>query len=162
MCGKVLLLGLGNTIMSDDGAGIIAGRAVFGKIRENLRDESVEFLESSLSGWRLLDLVGGFDNVIVIDSLCREGQSAGKVFIIDDVNRAMTPGTSAHGTGVFQVLKASSVAGGGNKEIVVYAISVKDPYTFGEKLSVEVERNMRQIVDEIFDDIMKNRRVKWH
>jgi hydrogenase maturation protease len=63
---RILILGLGNTILGDDGVGI----SVVREIRKTWKERpSVECVEASLGGIVLLDLIAGFDKVIVIDAV---------------------------------------------------------------------------------------------
>ena len=63
---RLLVLGLGNTILGDDGVGI----SVVREIRKSWKERPfVECVEASLGGIVLLDLIAGFDEVIVIDAV---------------------------------------------------------------------------------------------
>jgi len=62
---RILVLGLGNPILGDDGVGI----SVVREIRKTWKGHPcVECVEASLGGIVLLDLIAGFDRVVVIDA----------------------------------------------------------------------------------------------
>jgi len=68
---KTLVLGMGNTILSDDGVGIYVVR----ELAERLEREDVDFAEGSVGGMRILDIVGGYKRVIMVDAIqTREGR----------------------------------------------------------------------------------------
>jgi len=67
---KTLVLGLGNTILSDDGVGIHIAR----RIKEKL--PGIDVIEASAAGFRVVDEIIGYDKLILIDSIrTKNGQS---------------------------------------------------------------------------------------
>ncbi len=68
---KTLVLGLGNDILCDDGAGLYVARELK-KTLANRKDFSVA--EASLAGLGLLDLLAGYDKAIVIDAIQTRGE----------------------------------------------------------------------------------------
>ena len=60
---KALVVGIGNPILTDDGAGI--------RIAQKIRKENpkLEVIETSEAGIGLLDLVDGYDKLVLIDSV---------------------------------------------------------------------------------------------
>ena len=60
-----LVLGLGNTIITDDGVGIYIARL----IRERLSSSGVLVQEASVGGFELIDLLRGFRRAIIIDAI---------------------------------------------------------------------------------------------
>ncbi|HOS44477.1 MAG TPA: hypothetical protein PK794_12355, partial [Armatimonadota bacterium] len=59
----ILILGLGNDIISDDAAGLLVARMV----REELAGVA-DVVESSLSGLALLELLLGYARVVIVDA----------------------------------------------------------------------------------------------
>ena len=78
---KILVLGLGNDLYGDDGVGIEAVK----RLRDDWAAESpsrsasleISFLECSLSGAALLDVVRGHDALVIIDTIIREDPDTG-------------------------------------------------------------------------------------
>ena len=71
---KVLLLGVGNPIMGDDGVGIHVARIV----RERVPSlASVEVRELSLGGLQLVEAMMGHEHVIIVDAYTSEAVSPG-------------------------------------------------------------------------------------
>ena len=60
-----MVLGLGNPILSDDGVGIYVVRAVAAQCQL----DDVTFTEASVGGLRLLDVIAGYERVIVVDAI---------------------------------------------------------------------------------------------
>ena len=88
---KTLVLGLGNTILGDDGVGICT-------VREMRRvwpgDPDVELVEASLGGMVLLDLIAGYDRLIIIDAIMTtDDRPVGFVYdlTLDDLGEIIVP-----------------------------------------------------------------------
>jgi len=64
--GRTLILGLGNPILGDDGVGIAIAR----EIRDGWpTDPSIDILEAGLAGRFLLDVITGYQTVVVADAI---------------------------------------------------------------------------------------------
>lgn len=143
---KNLLLGLGNTILKDDGIGIYAVREIRAKHPQNGWD--VE--ESSLSGCKLLDVILDYQNVLIVDSIMVEEKKPGEIlkFAMEDLK---TPyGQSPHYVGLPYMLQLAKFMKLNIPEnIKVVAINVNDPYTIHEGLSPEIEVRLPDFIKEI-------------
>ena len=156
MKNKTIVIGLGNTILSDDAVGIITAKKVYENLKLSLPQHDLTLTESSLSGWRLLDLVTGYTNVIIIDSVCTPQGLPGDLYIITDTSKNNPNPQTSHGTGLFQVLSLAKECGiDSPKEISIYAIEVKNPFEFGESISTEIYDKIPAIVDKIVADVTK-------
>lgn len=58
---KMLILGIGNTIMGDDGVGIYVARMVKDRVRPRT---GLEFKELSVGGLRVVEEILGYEEVI--------------------------------------------------------------------------------------------------
>jgi len=76
---KTLILGLGNPILSDDGVGV----GVAGELEGRLDQQEVTVVETSMAGLSLLDLLIGYDRVIIIDAIQTVGGKAGQIYRLD-------------------------------------------------------------------------------
>lgn len=81
-----LILGLGNTVISDYGVGIHAAR----KARELAGDNSLDIKEATIAGFALLDLLDGYDRAVVIDATRIPGRELGTVGLCDAANHELT------------------------------------------------------------------------
>ncbi|CAM2067291.1 Hydrogenase maturation protease [Sulfidibacter corallicola] len=95
---SILIVGLGNALRTDDGAGILAVRG----LAEAGLPERVRVAEHRGDGLALLDLWAGFDRVILCDAVAADLEP-GTVISIDltdqDPPDAPTP-SSTHGLGL--------------------------------------------------------------
>jgi hydrogenase maturation protease len=82
---KILLVGLGNPILGDDGVGWVVAREVEEYIRAEGGDIEVDYL--SLGGLSLMERLIGYRTVILIDSLTTGKHPQGEVitFTLEDL-----------------------------------------------------------------------------
>ena len=152
---KTLILGLGNTLLKDDGIGIYVVR----KVQEYLIDnENITINESSESGMALLDLLVGYDNLVVVDAIVTGGQSPGHIYRLEISDIGKTPvACSPHFTGLPSVVEFGEKCGykmPGNIEI--FAVEVEDPYTIEEALDPTLESKITDIAKVICNRILQS------
>jgi len=147
---KTLILGLGNTILSDDAVGIIVARKVYNALLELGPFLDVEFREASYAGWRLIDIISGFRKAVIIDAIQGAGGKLGECYQIEQAQVNSIHLQSAHGIGLNTALEMAKQSGiKMPEEISIYAVEVKNPYEFGENISPEVESKIPGIAAEI-------------
>lgn len=141
-----LLLGLGNTILKDDGVGIYALR----RVKERHSQNGWDFEESALSGCKLLDIILDYRNVLIVDSIMVEEKKPGEIltFALEELN---TPfGQSPHYIGLPYMLEIAKVMKLNIPDrIDVIAINVNDPFTIHEGLSPEIGKRLPEFVRTI-------------
>ena len=139
---KILVLGLGNEILGDDAAGILAARA----LRERV-DGAADVEESSLAGLALLDCFLGYDRALVLDSVRTGRAPAGSIHELgaSDLDTVVAP--SPHYAGLPEMLAlAARLDLDFPAEIRILALEVEDPYTVGAGLSDPVRRALADLV----------------
>ena len=142
---KTVILGLGNPILTDDAVGI--------KIAQKLKEENskLEVIETSEAGIALLDLITGYDKLIIIDSIKNEQGKPGELYKLglEDLKPAKDF-PSSHGIGIATAFELGKGLGYKMPKFVsIYAVEIKDNTTFGEKCTEEVEQRMPSIVKQI-------------
>ena len=145
---NTLILGVGNPILTDDGVGI--------KIAQKLKEEKpeLEVVETSEAGIALLDLIAGYDKLIIIDSIKTEQGKPGQVYKLElgDLKPAMDF-FSSHGIDIATAFKLGEGMGYKMPKFVsIYAVEMKDNTTFGERCTEEVEEKIPFIVKQIIDE----------
>lgn len=146
---KTLILGLGNPILSDDNVGPYVTR----KLKQIVKQKDIEYVETCTSGLNILDLIVGYDKVIIIDSIRTNQVEIGRVFKLklEDLghNGYFTPRTPHY----FDLRKAIEIGQKINihfpSEIKIYAIAVEDNYTFSESFTPEIRERLPKIVKKI-------------
>jgi hydrogenase maturation protease len=148
---RTLLLGLGNPILSDDGVGIRVALAIEAELG---RDTAVDVVDASVGGLGLLDLVTGYDRLIVIDSIKQRGGKPGEVYRLElsDLDRTIHS-SNAHDTNFATALEFGRQCGLPiPEEIVIYAIQIHENTEFGEDLTPSVEKAIPRIVRTIMNE----------
>jgi len=145
---NTLILGIGNLILTDDGVGI--------KIAHKLKEErpELEVVETGEAGLTLLDLITGYDRLIIIDSIKTEQGKPGQVYKLEleDLKPAMDF-SSSHGIDIATAFKLGQRLGYRMpKSVSIYAVEMKDNTTFGERCTEEVEERIPFIVQQIIDE----------
>ncbi len=145
---RTLILGIGNPILTDDGVGI--------KIAQRLKEENpeLEVMETSEAGITLLDLVAGYDRLIIIDSIKTGQGKPGELYKLglEDL-KPTVDFLPSHGINIATAFELGQKMGYKMpKYISLYAVEIKSNLTFGEECTEEVRERIppiaRQIVEE--------------
>jgi hydrogenase maturation protease len=148
---KTLIIGLGNIILSDDGAGILTGREIAKQCRE-LPD--IDVVEASLGGIGLLDLMAGYKKVIIVDSIRTSEGRTGEIYKIEmeDLGDITYP-CGPHFLDIRTAIELGNKFGYQMPEsIEIYAVEIQDNTTFSETLTPEVEKAIPALVNQIITD----------
>ena len=145
---STLVLGIGNSILADDGVGIKVAR----KLKKG--NPELEVIETSETGIALLDLIVGFDKLIIIDSIKTEKGKPGDLYKLDlEDLRPAKDLSSSHGIGIATAFELGKELGYEMPEhISIYAIGIKDNSTFGEDCTQEVEAKIPSITLQIIKE----------
>jgi len=151
---KTLILGLGNELYGDDGVGIHVVRKLrhdFEEVKEETQWlENVEFEECSLSGLALLDVIIGYDILIIIDTIKKSDPSTGKVHLLEEKDLRHIPGPSPHYVSIPQTLEIGKKLGlKVPKKIKIIAVEAKNIYNLGEGLTEEMTKVIPGIVENV-------------
>jgi hydrogenase maturation protease len=150
---RTLVLGLGNPILTDDGVGIQVVRAA----RTCCQRGEVAFAEASVGGLRLLDVLEGYERVIIVDAIKTSGGKPGDIFWLspDDLCASLHSGSS-HDLSLAGALSLGRGLGmilPGDDHIQILAIQVEDILTFGEEctaaVTAAIPRAVRAILSEL-------------
>jgi hydrogenase maturation protease len=144
---KGLVLGLGNDILSDDGVGLVVVR----RLKEKLnKEESIDFVETNEMGLSLLDFIEGYDWAVIVDSIITGDDEPGTLTIFDKETFNHPRACNPHHMGIDEIIdmaeKMNLVV---PKSLYVAAIEVKDPFSFGEELTPEVEKVLPRVTSKI-------------
>ncbi len=134
---RTLVVGIGSTILGDDGVGVHAAR----RLRERDLPEGVDVEEAGIAGLGLLDLALGYDRLIVIDAILT-GAAPGTIHVLEgnDVARAahLGPAHEADLPGSLDIGR-KLLGAAMPREVLVVAIEAADVTTFSESMNDDVE-----------------------
>jgi len=145
---NTLVLGVGNSILTDDGVGI----KIAHKIKEG--NPELEVIETSEGGMAILDHVLGYDKLIIIDSIKTGRGKPGELYKLEleDLKPA-SDFSSSHGISIATAFELGQRLGYRMPRFVsIYAIEIKDNSTFGEECTEEVEERIPSIARKIMEE----------
>ena len=148
---KTRVIGLGNTILTDDGAGVHVAREVARRLAGTASDVNV--VETEVAGLALLELMVGWDRVILVDAVQFEGVDPGTVVRIDPSDlRTSLRLRSVHDVDLPTVLELGRQLGlTSPREVIVLGIEAADARTFGERLTPPVQAGVARAVEQVMD-----------
>jgi hydrogenase maturation protease len=152
---RTLLLGMGNPILRDDGVGIVLARRIGARLAP--ADGLVVEPECTVGGLNLLELVAGFDRLIVLDSIKTCGGRPGDWYRFDGATLRDTMNLSnVHDANFATAMELGRRMGMGvprETDIHVFAVEIQENLTFGERLSPELEGAVPHLCDELLGEI---------
>jgi len=141
-----LIIGLGNTILTDDGVGIYVSR----EIARRIGNSDVVVKEASIGGLELIESMAGFERAILIDAVNIKRERVGSLIRLRPEDLKGGSAMSRHQISFYEALQLGRELNLDlPDEIVIYGINVKDSMTFGESCTEEVESSIPNIVDQI-------------
>jgi hydrogenase maturation protease len=161
---KILVLGLGNELFGDDGVGIHVVRRFRQKVEAEetfLEDHrNIEFLECSLTGLALLDVIVGYDTLIIIDTIKSSKPEAGKIRLLDGAELRHIPGPSPHYVSIPQMIAIGQKIGLKVPSLIkIIAVEAKDLYNLGEGLTPEMNTAIPKIIRELKNLLIRLRTI---
>jgi hydrogenase maturation protease len=148
---KTLILGMGNTILTDDGVGCKVAQQLEKRLKGR---PGITVKETSLSGLSLLDEVAGYERLIVIDAIQTQGGKPGAIYKLshDDFKKGRM--AIIHDLGLLSTLELGrKLDMEMPREVIIFAIEAKDLVTFSEKLSPEVEKVIPKVVSKVVKEV---------
>ena len=154
-----MVLGVGNSIRMDDGAGIRVVEQL--EQDEELSKYKISFQYLNTGGLDILDAIDGFDHAIIVDaaSMADQGLKPGDIFYLENLNEVDIKdpgGISSHGVGVLPVLKYAKI--GGYKvpnPIEIYGVQIKEIGFISEELTPEVSKGVKDLIPKLKSHIIR-------
>lgn len=148
---KTLVLGLGNVILGDEGVGVHVVRALC----EHELPLDVECLDGGTGGFILLEPLEQAGRVVLIDAAADEQPYGTVTRTTPRFSKDYPPTLTAHDIGVKDLLDAFYMQGG-DKEVILYAISI-DPH---QPISMELSEPCVRARDEAVRRILAELRER--
>jgi len=148
--GRVVVLGVGNELLKDEGVGVHVARA--------LSREPLASLVEIIEGGTALDALPGgrpIKKLVVVDAVCGGGEPGSIYrFTPDEVELEAGQVTSLHELGLLDGLRMSEVAGIKPEETVIIGVEPKD-VGWGMGLSAELEGRLPEVVRIVLEEVGK-------
>jgi hydrogenase maturation protease len=145
---KTLVLGLGNVLMGDEGIGVHIVRA----LEQHTLPEGVECLDGGTGGFVLLEPLQNADHIVLVDAAA-DGNPIGTVTrTTPRFSRDYPPTLTAHDIGVKDLLDVFYIQGG-EREVVLYAITIDLQQPIRMSLSAIGEKAAEEAVERIVAEL---------
>lgn len=144
----ILVLGLGNLLLADEGAGprVIRHLTTFYRF-----PACVELVDGGTMGMALLEWISNRSHIIIIDAI-RTGNPPGTIQRIDDVPAFLSTRVSPHQIGLSDVLALSEMTGEFSANVVLFGIEPETLLT-GLSLSDSVEKKVAVLAQLVVNEI---------
>jgi hydrogenase maturation protease len=110
------------------------------RVHELLGDPEADLVEAAVAGLKTVQLLTHYDRGVIIDSMC-DGSAIGQVRRLREEEMGGGCAWLSHGVNLHLALElARQLSLPLPQELLIYVVAVKDPHTFGEQLTPEVER----------------------
>lgn len=142
----MLLLGLGNDLLTDDAVGLRVVRDAGPRL---ISYQEVALAETSECGLALLDLMTGFDWLVLVDAIQTGRAPVGFVHQLELGDLKRLPSRSPHFLGIAELLALGRELGIEIPDRVnVVAVEVQDPFTLGTEMTPAVTQALPGIVEQ--------------
>jgi hydrogenase maturation protease len=155
---KTIVIGLGNPILTDDGVGVKVIYAVEKAMGEDI-PPSLTITEASVGGLRLMELLVGYDHVILVDAIMPQNQDApGTIHLLtlEDL-RDISPtqhSASAHDTSLVTALETGFKIGLHlPTSFSIYAVTVENILDFSEEPTPAVAKAIPKVTKAVLEEI---------
>jgi hydrogenase maturation protease len=148
---KTLVLGLGNPILTDDALGFIVAE----EVARRLHREDVVVRQSSVGGLGLLELVAGYERLIVVDAIRTDAGVPGQVHRLSlDQFHGSPRAASSHDVTFSTALELGrKLRREIPQEVLILAVEAADVETFGEALTPAVAAVVPKVVELVLKEI---------
>jgi hydrogenase maturation protease len=154
---KTLVIGLGNPILTDDGVGVKVAYAVRDALASAGHND-VTVTEASAGGLRLMEMMVGYDRVVLIDALQHADARPGTIrrMTLEEL-RSISPtqhSTCAHDTSLVTALDLGRQLGLHlPRDFAIYGVGVENVEYFGEEPTPEVARAIPKVTAAVLAEL---------
>lgn len=150
---RTLVLGIGNPILGDDGIGFHIAQ----ELAKEIKDENIDVKDTSIDGLNLLELIVGYDKLIVIDAIMTEDEKVGEIYRLKPENT----GEPARLTISPHHLNLATTIEIGKKlfaeqipeEIIVFAVGTQEVTKVTEEMTQKVKEAIPRVVNLVLEEI---------
>jgi len=148
---KILILGVGNLLLRDDGFGV----HLINSLKGAALPANVELLEAGTVSHQLIPLLHEIDHLIVID-VVNAGDVPGSLFRFspDDMRFPIEQKASLHQISLIDVLNMAALTGTKPKTVII-GVQPKDVSSWSMELSDELIAVIPRVKELIFEELNK-------
>jgi len=145
---NVLVLGLGNILLSDEGVGV--------KVVEELQrcyefSDSIEIIDGGTMGMELLPYFDDRSHILIVDAVKTDNEP-GTIVRIDDPPAFFSTKISPHQIGLADVLGVAAITDNLPRNLTLFGIEPQE-MTTGLDLSPAIAQNLNRLVDMVVAEL---------
>lgn len=151
---RVVIVGLGNPLLTDDAIGVRAAEVLAQRLARN---PAVDVVQSAWGGLRFVDLLAGYDRAIIVDAIEWQRGPVGTVYrLTTDEAIPTLRAVSYH-----DVSLGTALALGRTldiplpSEVVFFAVEAAETRSFGEQLTPAVQAALPELVRRVEAQLMQ-------
>ncbi|MBV8084360.1 MAG: HyaD/HybD family hydrogenase maturation endopeptidase [Chloroflexi bacterium] len=153
MTQRIVVLGLGNVIMSDEGAGV---RAIQRLMKDPRLPAGVQLVDGGTMGLELLSVAYDADLLVLVDAVDLDLPPGAIVYLRGRELDGMATGGSVHQLGVADLLAALRMAGREPAAVELLGIQ-PERLTLGTELSPSVAEALPRLAEAVLTVIERDR-----
>jgi len=144
---KILVLGIGNTLLSDDGI----GPRIIRDLSSVFKDSNISFKETCCGGIEIAELISGYNTVIFIDAIRTGEGRPGDTYIFDISDfRETIHLSSAHDLNFITAIElVKSLGMNLPANLYIIGIEIYTDSEFNEELSQPLKERYKEIIEEV-------------
>lgn len=153
MTKRVLLLGIGNPILTDDAIGIIVAREI-----EKMGLPGVNVKEASASGIEVMEMMTDYDKVVIVDAIMLPDREPGEIMQLSEESFT----DSVHGSSPHGVNLSTAIALGRKltpermpHAIIFFAMQAEDVSTFCEQQTPRVAERIVDLIETVKNELTR-------
>jgi hydrogenase maturation protease len=144
---RVLIQGIGNEILTDDGI----GPSLVKRLKGNISKKGIDFKTAFLGGLELLDHIQGYNNVIFIDAIRTRDGKPGTVYQLSPENFNTTVHlSSVHDISFLATIELGKKLGLNMPESIhIIAVEIVEDKIFDNNFSPQIQEKYEEIFNEV-------------
>lgn len=148
---RVVVLGVGNVLMSDEGVGVHAVEALANQYA--IPDE-VEVIDGGTAGMDCLDRIADADLLLIADCVRKQGRAPGTITRLADeqINAWFNTKISPHQVGLSDVLAACTFHGMSPKRVVLVGVQ-PESFETSMELTPTVAAVLPQMIEQLVAEV---------
>jgi len=144
MKNEILILGIGNVLMGDEGVGVHTIK----ELEKESFPGNVTLLDGGTGGFHLLEYLQSYPKIIMIDATM-DGKPAGTISLIKPKFATDFPKSlSAHDIGLRDLIESTAVLGK-LPEMYLITITIDNIQSMQMELSTEIKNSLPVVIDKV-------------
>ena len=150
---RTLVLGIGNPILGDDGIGFHIAQ----ELAKQIKDENIDVKDTSADGLNLLELIIGYDKLIVIDALMTKDEKVGEIYRLkpENVSQPAPWAISPHHFNLATTIETGKRLFPKEipEEIIVFGIGTQEVAKVTEEITAKVKEAIPRVINLVLEEL---------